>query len=167
VEERFLEKGSVREVFDAAKDDPVARRALNTVDYEDIPPDAVIPEVQEPYPMRRVMTSSPEIIVSESSIGRETLVEIKQELVRQGVVQPPPGVERYAIAEVLELFTFVIVDGSLPASSSDMEKRQFVEKRLAHRLGPGGVGAIERIDLRPADETAVMMRVWCKVALRR
>jgi hypothetical protein len=70
---------------------------------------------------------------------------------------------KYAGSEVLELFTFVILDRCLSVSATDEERREFVAQRLWHRLPPGGLEAVRRIDIRPADETALMMRVWCAV----
>jgi len=106
----------------------------------------------------------PEVEISEARPGFETLAVIDDELLREAnrLAQEELAAQ-YETAEVLELFTFIILDTCLPVSASEEERREFVARRLWHRLPPGGIDTVRRIDIRPADETALMMRVWCAV----
>ena len=107
--------------------------------------------------------AEPEITLGEVRPGFETMAIIDEELTREPRIRMA-NESGYVDAEVLELFTFVVLDRSLSSAASDKEKRAFVEQRLWHRLPPGGVQAVKRIDIRSVDESALMIRVWCAVA---
>jgi hypothetical protein len=96
----------------------------------------------------------------------ETLAIIEDELLRDvpaRISDLGSRRERYAQSEVLEVSTFIIIDRSLPAAATEEEKRTFVATRLWHRLPPGGIAAVRRIDLRLAGATALLMRIWSAV----
>lgn len=107
---------------------------------------------------------SPEVTVSETRPGFETMAIIDEELLRDARELSQEELQsQFAQAEVLELLTFVILDRSLSTAATLEERNTFVAERLWHRLPPGGVSTVRRIDIRPADDTALMMRVWCAV----
>jgi len=64
---------------------------------------------------------------------------------------------------VLEVFTFVVLDNGLSSASSEQERIVFVRARLWHALPPGAVDRIRRVEIRPADDTSVLLRVWVSV----
>lgn len=113
---------------------------------------------------RDELDAPPDVTISETRPGFETMAIIDEELLRDARELSAEELKsQYAAAEVLELFTFVILDSSLSTAASDEEKKTFVAERLWHRLPAGGMSTVRRIDVRPADETALMMRVWCAV----
>jgi len=108
--------------------------------------------------------TAPEVVISETRPGLETMAVIDEELLREARRMAEAQVSRhYEESEVLELMTFIILDWCLPFSATEQERREFVAKRLWHRLPPGGMETVRRIDIRPADESALMLRIWCAV----
>lgn len=145
---------------------PDKRKPFVTIGYDEPAPQA---REQRTEPQEQPTCSDgpdvdPDVSVSETRPGFETMAVIGEELLRDAErISHEQQQERFAKSEVLELLTFVILDRSLTSAASAEERRSFVEKRLWHRLPPGGMDSIRRIDVRPADETALMMRVWCAV----
>lgn len=148
---------------------PSSRKPFVTIGYDEKPfgDGDLNPAKDESVPScKDDPDTPPEVTVSETRPGFETMAVIDEELLRDArSLSRKQEQGRFADAEVLELFTFVILDRCLSTAASNEEKRAFVEERLWHRLPPGGVAAIRRIDVRPADETALMMRIWCAVPI--
>jgi hypothetical protein len=140
---------------------PVLRAPLTTVSYDEVPLRAA--PMPAPSPARAPLASAPSITVTETPIGLRTLTDIKEHLEAEAAAAReravPAPIER---ACVLELQTFVVLDGSLQASAGERERMAFVEERLLARL-PFGIQAVRRIDVRPADESALLVRVWSEV----
>lgn len=145
---------------------PDARQPFVTIGYDEKPLDEgeQRADAEDQPTCTDDPDTPPEVTVSETRAGFETMAVIDDELLRDAErLTRAQQQKRLADAEVLELFTFVILDRSLSTAATNDERRAFVEQRLWHRLPPGGVDAIRRIDVRPADDTALMMRVWCAV----
>lgn len=145
---------------------PSARQPFVTIGYDEKP----LGDRAQPVKVESIQTCTdgpdtlPDVSVSETRPGFETMAVIDEELLRDAKsLAQAQEQSKFASAEVLELFTFVILDRSLSAAATNDERRTFVEHRLWHRLPAGGVDAIRRIDLRAVDESALMMRVWCAV----
>lgn len=110
-----------------------------------------------------MMPSTPEISVTETPIGRQTLADIKEAIAKEEpLVSRLIQTKRFDEADVLELFTFVVTDRTLSVAATEEEKWDFVRQRLTHRL-PKGIGNVRRVDIKPADPTALMVRIWCEV----
>ena len=108
------------------------------------PPDAAPPEVQ----------------ISYTPIGRETLALISEEL-RAPIDAAPAAAPPLSICELL---TFV-VQGQDPASlAADAQRRRFVEQHLLARIPERDPSRVERIDVTPwTAPGALVVRVWCKL----
>jgi len=147
-------------------DGPTSRKPFVTIGYDEQPLDERAARAK-PAQLRACTDGPdvlPEVSVTETRPGFETMAVIDEELLQEArTIGQAQQQQQFGEAEVLELFTFVILDRSLSAAATEEEKRDFVVRRLWHRLPPGGVDAIRRVDLRPADDTALMMRVWCAV----
>lgn len=136
-----------------------AREPLHTMGYDEVPLDAIAAKIQR----------DPVITVGATRPGFETLAVIDQELGREMAEQsslqpkPRPAPSASQQPDILELLTFVILDKSLSPSASEQQQRAFVAERLWHRLPPGGISAVRKIEVRRADDEAVLMRVWCEV----
>src|SRR5690606_33826452 len=106
--------------------------------------------------------SSPEISVSPTPVGRETLAAINDELVaeleepttgvrcRHGVEQegPSSSVHPAQGIEIFEMVTFV-ARGEVSELASPHARRLFVEERLMHRLPITQISEVDRIDVTP------------------
>ena len=76
------------------------------------------------------------------------------------------GAKTDAPLEVFEMATFV-VRGDLAHLSSSTARREFVAKRLLHRLPVRAIGEVDRIDVTPwTVRGTVIVRVWCRVPPR-
>lgn len=123
--------------------------------------------------------TSPEISVSSSGVGRETLAAINADLETQGPEEPTTGVRprttqdreapsssvqpTHAAIEVFEMMTFV-ARGEVSELASTTARRAFVEERLLHRLPVAGMEEVDRIDVTPwTVKGTVIVRVWCIV----
>lgn len=151
-------RDTLHAIWEEMQQTPVPRPPLVTVGYDEVPvDDPTRPNKQARAPM----ASAPEITVSEARPGFSTLIAIEEALgdEKRDSEHPPA----FAEAQVLELFTFVILDGTLTSAATEEEKRQFVGERLWHRLPQGGVSTVRRVEVRPADGGALLMRVWCAV----
>jgi hypothetical protein len=110
------------------------------------------------------MSSIPEITIGQSTIGRETMLEVSEVMSREGTKPHPAATKAWQTAKVFELHTFVILEGALASGATLEEKLGFVQARLDAHL-PGGYGTVRRVEVRPADDMALLMRVWCEVPL--
>ncbi|OQB18381.1 MAG: hypothetical protein BWY17_00472 [Deltaproteobacteria bacterium ADurb.Bin207] len=166
LEQRPVGRATLNAILREMQEDiPLVRKPFVTIGYDEKPlGDDVSPAESYAPTCIDDANAAPEIIVSETRPGLETMAVIDEELLRDArqALQRQSS-ETLRSAEVLELLTFVILDKSLPLSASMEERRTFVAERLWHRLPAGGINAVRRIDIRPADETALMMRVWCAV----
>lgn len=168
-----------------ARDLPKKHRPkLDTIDYEDRPAPAPGPRTTE--------GSSPEVItIGEATMGRATLAAIDEALAaearammaaaeRQGAAESrhtassayPGSPPRTALAslpalepaEIFEISTFIIEGDEIFSKASEKSRRDFVEKRLLHRLPALSMDEVVRIDVsRGAAPNTVIMRVWSKV----
>jgi hypothetical protein len=106
------------------------------------------------------MSSSPELItIEETPMGRATYHAIEQELQKSAVAVASAG------TEIFEISTFVVTGDEIFGKASEASRRDFVERRLLHRLPVVSMKDVIRIDLSrsPAAQT-VILRVWTKVA---
>lgn len=128
-------------------------------------------------PTAPAFDTSPEISVSSSAVGRETLAAINADLAGQANDEPATGVRaRRTTAneapsssvqplaiEVFEMMTFV-ARGEVSELGSTTARRAFVEERLLHRLPVSSIDEVDRIDVTPwTVKGTVIVRVWCIV----
>ena len=123
--------------------------------------------------------NAPEISISSSGVGRETLAAINEDLTAQVTEEPTTGVRPRATQdrepptssvqptqetiEVFEMMTFV-ARGEVSELASTTARRAFVEERLVHRLPVTGMEEVDRIDVTPwTVKGTVIVRVWCIV----
>ena len=123
--------------------------------------------------------TAPEISISSSSVGRETLAAINADLIAPGGDEPITSVrprttpEReapsssvqptHSAIEVFEMMTFV-ARGEVSELASTTARRAFVEERLLHRLPVEGMHEVDRVDVTPwTVKGTVIVRVWCIV----
>lgn len=122
--------------------------------------------------------TAPEISITSTGVGRETLAAINEDLLDQRVDEPitsvreRPSPERDAPSssvqsahtiEVFEMMTFV-ARGEVSELASTTARRAFVEERLLHRLPAANMDEVDRIDVTPwTVKGTVIVRVWCIV----
>ncbi len=152
-------RDTLHAIWEDMQHSSIPRPPLVTVGYDEVP--VTDPNAPKPAAARAPMPSGPEITISETRPGFSTLIAIEEALgdEKRESEHPKP----FADAQVLELFTFVILDSTITSAASEEEKRAFVAERLWHRLPQGGVSTIRRVEVRPADGGALLMRVWCAV----
>ncbi|HEY6724612.1 MAG TPA: hypothetical protein VI197_11290 [Polyangiaceae bacterium] len=126
--------------------------------------------------------NGPEISISSSGVGRETLAAINEDLTAPVTEEPTTGVRPRAAQdreppsssvqptptgiEVFEMMTFV-ARGEVSELASTTARRAFVEERLLHRLPVTGMAEVDRIDVTPwTVKGTVIVRVWCIVPPR-
>jgi hypothetical protein len=109
--------------------------------------------------------SAPEVAIGETRAGFETMAVIEQELSKAapGKQEAPAQLRTMEDADVLEVFTFVVLDNGLSPAASKEERVEFVRARLWHRLPSGAVDRIHRVEIRAADDTSTLLRVWVAV----
>lgn len=124
--------------------------------------------------------SAPEIKISESELGRETMAVIAAELApsTRDVQTSPSEPSLNARAEALtiddtasespfaifEMLTFVVQGPEVAHLSSDALRRRFVEEHLLQRLPAKDMSQVDRVDVTPwTVRGTVVVRVWCKV----
>jgi len=112
--------------------------------------------------------SSPELITVDES-GRATLAFIEDAL-RTERIEPAPSRPRQAASSVpepafiFEISTFVVEGAEVFGKASEAARRDFVAKRLLHRLPVLSINDVIRIDLTPgAAANTVILRVWSRV----
>jgi hypothetical protein len=168
-----------------ARDLPKKHRPkLDTLNYEDRP--------APPSGPRQTESSSPEVItIGEATMGRATLAAIDEALAaearammaaaeRQAVAEArhnassantgtaarvgPGSLPSLAPAEIFEISTFIIEGDEIFSKASEKSRRDFVERRLLHRLPALSMDEVIRIDVsRGAAPNTVIMRIWSKV----
>jgi hypothetical protein len=146
---------------DPAKDARSAGRTrVTTLGYQDRP--------RAPGPRTAPYGSSPELITVDES-GRATLAVIEDAL-RSEPLEPAPTRPRQAASSVpepafiFEISTFVVEGAEVFSKASDAARRDFVAKRLLHRLPVLSINDVIRIDLTPgAAANTVILRVWSRV----
>jgi hypothetical protein len=153
-----------------------ARLRRSTKGYEDprsIPP--AMPLALTPR-LAAIYASSPEITVTHSPAGRETLAAINEELVfdeqvtlvriaedRADPAETPST--KPSSLEIYEMVTFVVKGERLEELASQEARREFVLERLRHRLPIQAPEDIERIDVTPWNiRGTVVVRIWCRIS---
>jgi len=154
------------------------RGPMSTLRYGDRisnAPGSRVPSV----PSASTLDTAPEISISSSAVGRETLAAINADLTTDALVEPTtavrprPAPERdapsssvqptQAAIEVFEMMTFV-ARGEVSELASTTARRAFVEERLLHRLPVAGMHEVDRVDVTPwTVKGTVIVRVWCIV----
>jgi hypothetical protein len=113
--------------------------------------------------------SSPELITIDE-VGRATLAAIEDALRTErfeaAASSPRRGAEGAPEpAFVFEISTFVVEGVEIFSKASDRARRDFVAKRLLHRLPVLSIDDVDRIDVSPgATANTVILRVWSKVS---
>jgi hypothetical protein len=138
---------------------PPPRPRMRTVGFSDPPPAAP----DGPGSAERSGTGS------KRRPDRAALDAIEQQLAswaQSGMLPSESGAKTDAPLEVFEMATFV-VRGDLAHLSSSTARREFVAKRLLHRLPVRAIGEVDRIDVTPwTVRGTVIVRVWCRVPPR-
>ncbi len=159
----------------------VATRApMNTKPYGDRISNA--PGATTPAMTIDWQDSGPEISVRPTSVGRETMAAIHDELQQEHSDEPTTGLrtrhesegqglpnsevrpaESRDAIEVFEMMTFV-ARGEVAQLASTSVRRDFVEEHLMHRLPVSDISEVDRIDVTPwTVKGTVIIRVWCRV----
>jgi hypothetical protein len=137
-----------------------AKPRVTTVPYEDRP--------RPPSSRRLPFGSAPELITIDE-VGRASMAAIEEALRTEGFeapasrgrAAPAPAPEA---AFVHEISTFVIQGVEIFGKATDQARREFVERRLLHRLPVLSMDEVERIDMTPgAAAHTVILRVWTRV----
>lgn len=171
-------RNTLHAIWEELQQDSPNRGPLVTMGYEETPeplptppPPPLIPAARAAPPAKKAsgakrpyMGSMPEITVGQSTIGRETMLEVSEVLAKDMSKAHPAATQSWQSAKVFELHTFVILEGALAGAATLEEKLGFVHARLATYL-PDGYGSVRRVEVRPADDEALLMRVWCEVPL--
>lgn len=163
-------RNTLHAIWEELQQDSPNRGPLVTLGYEEAPapvptplPPAPTPAPKKSAALKRPYAGSmPEITIGQSTIGRDTMLEVSEVLSREGGKAHPAAARAWQTAKVFELHTFVILEGALAGAATLEEKLGFVHERLSGHL-PGGYGAVRRVEVRPADDRALLMRVWCEV----
>jgi hypothetical protein len=136
------------------------RTRVTTLGYQDRPP--------VPSPRTAPYGSSPELITVDES-GRATLAFIEDAL-RAERIEPAPSRPRQGASSVpepafiFEISTFVVEGAEVFGKASEAARRDFVAKRLLHRLPVLSIDDVIRIDLTPgAAANTIILRVWSRV----
>ena len=150
----------------AAHAPPKARPKLDTLGYEDRP--------RARAPSDPPRSSAPELItVEHAPVGRATQAAIEDALIAETAraLDPAPtggpapaGGRSPEQAEIFEIDTFVVQGEEIFTKVSEQSRRDFVEKRLLHRLAALSMDEVVRIDVsRGATAETVILRIWSKV----
>jgi hypothetical protein len=142
----------------------VVRPRIDTIAYEDQP---------KPRSSRPPQGSSPELIsIGEAPIGRATQAAIEADLVNETLASTAPKASAarpsaravLAPAEIFEISTFVVQGEEIFTKVSQQARREFVARRLLHRLPVLSMNEVVRIDASRASlPNTVILRVWTKV----
>ena len=133
---------------------------VTTVPYEERP--------RAPSSRRLPYGSSPELITIDE-VGRATLAAIEEALLTEKLeVSParprPASAAAPEEAFIFEISTFVVEGAEVFGKASERQRREFVERRLLHRLPVLSMNQVARIDLTPgATPNTMILRVWSKV----
>ncbi len=151
-----------------ANDAPtVVRPRIDTISYEERP---------RPRSSRPPEGSAPEIItIGEAPIGRATQAAIEADLMIETLASTAPKQQPSraagpssraapAPAEIFEVSTFVVQGEEIFTKVSQQARRDFVARRLLHRLPALSMDEVVRIDASRASlPNTVILRVWTKV----
>jgi hypothetical protein len=138
------------------------RGRLETIGYEDRP---IFQTLEQP-------TGPIAITLETTPIGRETQAAIEDALAVEflGATEPAPPKKAAAAApdppaEIFEISTFIVQGKEIFAKATDEARRQYVAKRLLHRLPAISMDEVVRIDVsRGATPDSVILRIWSRVA---
>jgi hypothetical protein len=114
--------------------------------------------------------SSPELITISESVGRATLAAIEDAL-RTERLEAPTDARGAATAVpepafIFEISTFVVQGTEVFSKASERARRDFVARRLLHRLPVVSIDDVVRIDVTPgAAPNTVILRVWSRVSV--
>jgi hypothetical protein len=131
-----------------------------TLGYEERP--------RSPSARRLPYGSAPELITIDE-VGRATLAAIEEALLTEkleaGPARPlPASALAPETAFIFEISTFVVEGTELFGKASEPQRRDFVERRLLHRLPVLSMDQVVRIDLTPgATPNTMILRVWTRV----
>ena len=116
--------------------------------------------------------SAPELITIDE-VGRATLAAIEDALRTEKIeakaeaAQARPRPTSAAAPEsafVFEISTFVVEGVEVFGKVFERQRRDFVERRLLHRLPVLSMAQVERIDMTPgATPNTMILRVWSRV----
>lgn len=162
-------QGSQPEIGVAYK--PAGRETLDAIASELVP----LPATFERE------SSSPEIIVREGVIERDTLAAIMEEagagavsLVDTAETAPAPTRASPAAQapsakagaqglEIFEMVTYVVRGGDVSRLASENLRREFVAEHLLSRLPVKSMTDVDRVDVTPwTVQGTLVVRVWCK-----
>jgi len=132
-------------------------------------------------------SSSPEIIVREGVIERDTLAAIMEEAnAGQPAAEPSDDDMAVTVAklpvparaaskpaatpaatiqglEIFEMVTYVVRGGDVARLASESLRRQFVEEHLLGRLPVKSMADVDRVDVTPwTVQGTLVVRVWCR-----
>jgi hypothetical protein len=142
---------------------PETKGRVTTMRYEERP--------RTPSSRRMPYGSSPELITIDE-VGRATLTAIEEALRAERLeaeqVHSRPdsaGVPEEAV--IFEISTFVVEGAEVFGKVQERQRREFVERRLMHRLPVTSMDQVTRIDLTPGVTPSTMiLRVWSRVDAR-
>jgi len=112
--------------------------------------------------------SAPELITIDE-VGRATLAAIEEALLTEKVESGqararPASAAAPEAALIFEISTFVVEGAEVFGKVSEKQRREFVERRLLHRLPVVSMDQVTRIDLTPgATPNTMILRVWTSV----
>jgi hypothetical protein len=133
---------------------------VTTIPYEERP--------RAPSSRRLPYGSSPELITIDE-VGRATLTAIEEALAAEkreaAAARPrPASAAAPEPAFIFEISTFVVEGAEVFGKVSERHRREFVERRLLHRLPVASIAGVTRIDMTPgATPNTMILRVWSKV----
>ncbi len=151
---------------------PAGRETLDAITHELLPLPVPVIVTRE--------NSSPEIVVHETAIERDTLAAIMEEaraedpestpLVNPAVAAvPAPSAPTSVVTaaesalEIFEILTYVVRGGDVARLASEPLRRRFVEQNLLARLPVRSMTGVDRIDVTPwTVQGTFVVRVWCK-----
>jgi len=139
---------------------PQPKGRATTMPYEERP--------RPPTTRRLPYGSAPELITIDE-VGRATLAAIEEALltekVEAGQARPrPTSAAAPEPAFIFEISTFVVEGAEVFGKASERQRREFVERRLLHRLPVLSMQQVERIDMTPgATPNTMILRVWSRV----
>jgi len=140
---------------------PQGKPRVTTVPYEDRP--------RPPPTSRRLpFGSSPELITIDE-VGRASMAAIEEALLTERLETASARARATASslpepAFVYEISTFVIHGSEIFGKATEQARREFVARRLLHRLPVLSIEEVERIDMTPgAAADTVILRVWSRV----
>jgi hypothetical protein len=140
---------------------PQPKGRVTTMPYEERP---------KPANTRRLPYGSAPELITIDEVGRASLAAIEEALLTErfetGAVRParPASAAAPEPAFIFEISTFVVEGAEVFGKASERQRREFVERRLLHRLPVLSMQQVERIDMTPgATPNTMILRVWSRV----